>query len=177
MSDEMNNQQEIPQQKKSFLSSTKAKVLLSVLVIIFTIVAIKGIAVANHFHKFADGPHAFMIEKISEKLNLSADQKAQVERISSEIKEKMKPTREPRENLEDEFADEFKKDNMDRNKLKELAEKREMNMKEKKDFMMDKIIEFHDLLTPEQRIKAVDSMKEMKEKFHDGKKMFEDKQN
>lgn len=36
-----------------------------------------------------------------------------------------------------------------------------------KDFMMDKMIEFHDLLTPEQRIKAVDAMKEMKGKFHD----------
>jgi Spy/CpxP family protein refolding chaperone len=70
-----------------------------------------------------------------------------------------------RENKMEEFADEFRKDNIDRNKLLELGQKKEQEMKEMKEFMLDKIIEFHSILTPEQRNKAVDEMKNMKEKF------------
>jgi len=174
MSEEINKDEPIPQKKKSFLNSTKSKVILSIVIVIFTVIAIKGIAVGRHFHKFADGPHGFIIEKISENLNLTPDQKAQVERISGQIKEKMDLKKQTREGMLDEFANEFKKDNIDRNKLKELSGKKDQEMEEMKQFMMDKIIEFHDILTPEQRDKAMVSMKEMKDKFHDKMEMFKE---
>ncbi|MDQ3022313.1 MAG: Spy/CpxP family protein refolding chaperone [Bacteroidota bacterium] len=108
-----------------------------------------------------------MIGMIVEKLDLSDNQKAQVEKIRDEIKAKRDLRKGIRENLMEDFANEFKKDNMDKSKLRELDQKREQSMQEMKDFMMDKLIEFHNLLTPEQRTKAVETMKEMKNKFHD----------
>jgi len=176
MSDEINKEEQISQKKKSFFSSTKSRVILTVVIVIFAIIAIKGIALARHFHRFADGPHGFIIEKISENLNLTPEQKAHVEKISDQIKQKMEAKKSTRENMLDEFANEFKKDNMDRNKLKELSVKKDQEKQEMKDFMMDKIIEFHDLLTPDQRNKAVETMKEMKGKFHDKMKKFKDRQ-
>ena len=135
------------------------------MVLAFILTSVFGIVYAKK--KFRDGPEGFIMGMIAEKLDLTADQKAAVEKIKDQIKEKMDAKKGNREEMMDEFANEFKKDNMDRNKLKEMDQQREQNMQEMKNFMMDKMIEFHDILTPEQRIKAVDAMKEMKGKFHD----------
>lgn len=165
MSDQIKGEEQVPAKKKSVLSSTGSKIVLSVVIFLFTVLAVKGIAFARHIHKFADGPGAFLIDRISETLDLSSDQKAKVEKIKDQIKEKMESKKSERENKFDEFADEFKKDNIDRNKLLELGQKKEQEMKEMKEFMLDKIIEFHSILTPQQRNKAVEEMKNMKEKF------------
>ena len=157
-----------PVEKKSERKSCrlrKLKFIIPVLVVAFILTSVIGIVYAKK--KFRDGPEGFIMGMISEKLDLNSDQKARVERIKDQIKERMEAKKDSREGMMDEFANEFKKDNMDKNKLKELDQKREQNMQEMKEFMMDKMIEFHDILTPEQRIKAVDAMKEMKGKFHD----------
>lgn len=145
--------------------SRKIKFIIPLLVIAFIFTSIIGIVYAKK--KFSDGPDGFLMGMIVEKLDLSNDQKVQIEKLRIQIREKMESKKSNRESNMEEFANEFKKDNMDRNKLKELDKKREQDMNEMKDFMTDKIIEFHNILTPEQRIKAVDTMKEMKDKFHD----------
>ena len=165
MSDQINREEQVPVKRKSVLSSTASRVILSAVIILIAVLAVKGIAFAKHIHKFADGPGAFIIDRIAETLDLSSDQKAKVEKIKDQIKEKMESKKSVRENKMEEFADEFRKDNIDRNKLLELGQKKEQEMKEMKEFMLDKIIEFHSILTPEQRNKAVDEMKNMKEKF------------
>ncbi|MBK8550347.1 MAG: Spy/CpxP family protein refolding chaperone [Ignavibacteria bacterium] len=159
-------------QKKSF-RSRKLKFIIPVVVIAFILTSVFGLVYAKK--KFHDGPHGFLMGMMVEKLDLTADQKAQVERIRDQIKERMESKKDSRENLMDEFANEFRKGNLDKNKLRELDQKREQNMQENKDFMMDKIIEFHSILTPEQRTKAVDAMKEMKRKFHDRMEKPKDK--
>ena len=161
---ENNEPVEMKSERKS-CRSRKLKFIIPVLVVAFILTSVMGIVYAKK--KFRDGPEGFIMGMIAEKLDLNSDQKARVERIKDQIKERMEAKKGSREGMMDEFANEFKKDNMDKNKLKELDQKREQNMQEMKDFMTDKMIEFHDLLTPEQRIKAVDAMKEMKEKFHD----------
>lgn len=165
MSDQINREAQVPVKKRSVLSSTASRVILSAVIILFAVLTVKGIAFARHIHKFADGPGAFIIDRISETLDLSSDQKAKVEKIKDQIKEKMESKKNEREGKFDDFANEFKKDNIDRNKLLELGQKHEQEMKEMKDFMLDKMIEFHSILTPEQRNKAVEEMKNMKEKF------------
>ncbi len=159
-------------QKKSFMPG-KLKFIIPVVVIAFILTSVIGIVYAKK--KFHDGPHGFLMGMIVEKLDLTSDQKAKVEQIRDQIKERMESKKDDRENLMEEFANEFKKDNLDKNKLRELDQKREQNMQENKDFMMDKIIEFHAILTPEQRTKAVDAMKEMKGKFHDKMEKRKDK--
>lgn len=160
-----NNNPECKNFKRKSCRSRKIRFIIPVLVLAFILTSVFGIVYAKK--KFRDGPDGFLMGMIVEKLDLNSDQKAQVEKLRAEIREKMDAKKDNRESMIDEFANEFKKDNMDRNKLKELDQKREQNMQEMKDFMMDKMIQFHNILTPEQRIKAVDAMKEMKDRFHD----------
>lgn len=151
--------------KRKSCRHRKLRFIIPVLVLAVILTSVFGIVYAKK--KFRDGPDGFLMGMVVEKLDLNSDQKAQVEKLRTEIREKMEAKKDNRESMMNEFANEFKKDNMDRNKLKELDQKREQNMQEMKDFMMDKMIEFHNILTPDQRVKAVDVMKEMKDKFHD----------
>ncbi|MEO8210101.1 MAG: Spy/CpxP family protein refolding chaperone [bacterium] len=164
-SENLQQQSDEPVETKKIKKLRKLKIIIPVIVVAFLITAVCGIVSAKK--KFGDGPGGFMIGMIVEKLDLTDIQKAQVEKIRDEIKTKMDLRKDNRDNMMEEFANEFKKDNMDKNKLKDLDLKREQNMMEMKDFMMDKLVEFHNLLTPEQRNKAVETMKEMKNKFHD----------
>lgn len=155
--------------KSKCFKSRKLKFIIPITIILILIISVCGIVKAQKKfgHGPGDGPGGFMLGMIVEKLNLTNDQKAQVEKIKDEIKAKMETKKDDRESMMQDFANEFLKDNMDKNRLQELDQKREQEMKENKDFMMDKMIEFHNLLTPEQRQKAVETMKEMKEKFKD----------
>lgn len=148
--------------KRKFL---KLRFIVPAVIILFVIAGICGISYAKK--KFKDGPHGFMIEMLTENLNLTADQKASVEKIKKEIREKMDARRNDRAEGMQEFADEFKKGSLDKNRLKEIHQKREADKEEMESFIMDKIIEFHGILTPEQRTQAANNMMNMKDKFHD----------
>lgn len=183
MSDQIKQESRIPEKKpRKFFGKTPVKVIVAVILILFAVITLKEIAMAKHFHKFydgphgfiKDGPHGFIIEQIAGKLNLDENQKAQVDKIREQINEKMEANKPDRKNDLDEFENEFKKDNLDKNTLKQIMEKKDQKREEMKDFMLDKLIEFHKILTPEQRTKAVEIMKELKDKFHDkaGKDKF-----
>ena len=119
--------------------------------------------------KFADGPGGFMIGMLIEKLDLNETQKTQVEKIRDEIHARMQSGSNDHQTMMEDFASEFTNENMDKNKLMELDQKRQEIMKENKEFMMDKMIEFHNILTPAQRQEAVDLMKNMRGKYGRGK--------
>jgi len=127
------------------------------------VITVKGIAIAKNIHKFADGPEGFIIDKISEKLDLNTSQKTQVERLKAQIKEKMESQKPDRENMMKEFSEEFTKSTLDRNSILDHMKKNESKREEMKTFMIDKLVEFHAILTPEQRVKAVELMFEFKE--------------
>ena len=141
--------------------------------IIFT--SVFGIVYAKK--KFKDGPHGFIIERLTENLNLTENQKVQVEKLKAQVKEKMESNKPDRENGMEELANEFKKDQLDKSKLMEFANKKHARMKETKEFMMDRLVEFHSILTHEQRSKVVENISDMKHKFHDGMDKHKDKQN
>lgn len=151
--------------EKSAARNFKLKLSIPIIIAGILITGIYGIVSAQK--KFMDGPHGFIIDQLLKDLNLSESQKTQVEKIKEQIHERMEMKKQDTENSMDEFADEFRKDNIDKDKLIELGNKRSRDEKEMKEFMLNKLIEFHDLLTPEQRSKAADNLKRMKEKFHD----------
>lgn len=153
-----------PSLKKKNLKSRKLKFIIPLIIFAFLFTAVCGIVSAQK--KFRDGPEGFIFGRLTENLNLNENQKAQLEQIRAQIREKMESKKTDRDGMMDEFANEFKKDNLDKSKLLELSKKKEQDKEEMKSFMMDKIIEFHNILTPEQRNKAVENMKEMKNKFH-----------
>jgi Spy/CpxP family protein refolding chaperone len=107
-----------------------------------------------------------MIEKVIKDLDLNDGQKKEMDIIHEEIKAKMESNKQNRDNDFNEFANLFKQDKLDKAQLTALADKHEGNREEMKSFFMDELIKVHDVLTADQRSKAVDKMKEMKEKFH-----------
>lgn len=154
----------------------RKKILKKVLLfsVLFVLIASLGggLVVAQKVKQFRDrGPLFFMMEKITKELDLNENQKAEVDKIREEIKAKMESKKKEREGDFNEFENAFKQDKLDKQVLKDLAAKREANREEMKEFFMDELIKFHSILTPEQRLKAVEKMKEMREKRH---KMFHD---
>lgn len=149
------------------------KIIVPVLAVMLVLTVVCGIVAAKK--KFRDGPHGFIIDKMTENLNLTDNQKAQVDRIKEQIREQMEANRPDAKVGLEELADEFMEDKLDKSTLIELKKKKDQKKEEMESFMMDKLIEFHAILTPAQREQAVKNMKEMRNKFHDRMKGSDEK--
>ena len=146
------------------------KLLLWGLIIFFLISGVAGVTFAQKMKQFRDkGPMFFMMGKIVDDLNLTVQQKADVDKIREEIKAKRESMKKDHESGMTDFENAFKQDKLDKETLKSIMQKREAQREEMKDFMLDELVKFHAILTPEQRTKAVEKVKEMREK---GKEMF-----
>ncbi len=160
-----NNENGKTQERKK---NTRRYGLFAVLFVLIVTLA-GGLVYAQKIKKRMDnGPLFFMMEKISKDLDLNDNQKAELDKIREEIKTKMENRKKEREKGFSDFENAFKQDKLDKQTLLDLDSKREADRKEMKEFFMDELIKFHAILTPEQRTKAVDKMKEMKEHMHDG---------
>jgi len=154
--------------------SVKKYLLISILFLLAVTIG-GGIVFGQKVKQYRDrGPLFFMMGKITKELDLNEQQKAEVDKIRDEIKAKMENRKKERDDLFTEFGNAFKQDKLDKQTLKDLQAKREADREEMKEFFMDELIKFHSILTSEQRTKAVEKMKEMKDrrhmKFHDGER-------
>jgi protein CpxP len=141
------------------------KFLLWGLVITFLVAGTAGISFAQKVKQLRDkGPMFFMMKKFTDDLNLTDQQKTEVDKIREEVKAKMKDKKTTRESSKTDFENAFKQDKLDKETLKIIMQKRDAQREEMKDFMLDELIKFHDILTPEQRTKAVEKMQSMKDK-------------
>ena len=163
MSDQNNHQASEPV-NKSLLKRTGIRITVLLIVILSGIFTIKGMAIAMSIHKPADSPEGFIIDRISESLDLNTTQKAQLQRIKDQIREKRESDKAEREDMLKEFSDEFTKNTFDKNVIIDRMKENESKKEEMKNFMIDKLVEFHDILTPEQRSKVVELLKGMNEK-------------
>jgi Spy/CpxP family protein refolding chaperone len=145
-------------------------------VIPFAVVAaliITGILVVGcgRRHFFCAKPEeraAMIVKKITSDLDLTKEQVEKVSKIKDEILARTKDLRDEREAVRKEMMDLVKSDKLDKNKLTNFINMREEKIRALKPFFIDKMVEFHILLTPEQRIKLAEKL----EKFHNwcGKK-------
>jgi Spy/CpxP family protein refolding chaperone len=151
--------------QKPVRRSRKKLYLTSSLIIIILLIGLAGVTYTQKVKQFRDkGPMFFMMDKVTKDLNLTTQQKADVDKIKSEIKAKRESMKQNKGQGLSDFQNAFKQDNLDVQTLKDIDAKRESNRQEMKEFIMGEIVKFHDILTPEQRTKLVDKMNEMKEK-------------
>jgi Spy/CpxP family protein refolding chaperone len=148
------------------------KVILTVFLVIFIVGGVASFGFAkNTIDKLrGDGPFGFILEKVVKELNLNDQQTTEVNKIKDEIKAKMDANRQKRQDNASEFENMFRSDTFDKSKALDLAKQREANREEMRTFMIDELAKFHSILTPEQRNKAADLMKEKREnrsKFKD----------
>jgi len=168
MSDLFNDQvEEIPAPKKK----KGKKVIVISIIVFFLIVAVAGITFAKKMGRMHEDPIGFMIEKMTKDLDLTADQKTQVDKIKDEIKTKMDAKKQDHKQSAEDFSNLFRQSTLDKQQLLDLESRREQDRADMKSFMADELVKFHDLLTQSQRDKVADKIKEFGEhKFdHDGK--------
>ena len=154
---------EIKSPKKRY--SIFKRVSIVVLAVVIVVAGAGGISFAKKMKQLKDeGPRMFMLEKIVKDLNLTDAQKSQLQSIKDEIKAKMQSRKKDNSSGMSDFGDAFKQDKLDKETLKSIEQKYEANREEMKDFMMDELIKFHDVLTPDQRTQVVQKIQEMKDK-------------
>jgi Spy/CpxP family protein refolding chaperone len=105
--------------------------------------------------------------RISKKLDLTESQKAELNQIKDDIigKIKSKENVAQRKELRAAFLEMFKGDSLTKEKLMDLYQKKEAEQKGMREFLMDKLVQFHNMLTPEQRTKFVEWIEEYAKKF------------
>jgi Spy/CpxP family protein refolding chaperone len=143
--------------------------------LVFIITGIAGLGFAKGFYDKhrPHGPLGFMMEMVVKDLDLNAQQKSEVDKIKEEIKVKMDAKKTDRKADMEEMMQMFRTDNFDKTKALELMKKHDAERDEMRNFMLDETAKLHSILTPDQRNKAVDKMKE----FHDKRQNMKDKWN
>jgi len=170
INNEANNSQK---EKKGFLSTTKRKIIFSLIVFLALSASFAGVSFGKKlYHLKTEGPFGMIIDKVTEGMNLTSDQKTRIANLKHEIKMKMESKKSSHEEKFKALTDEFKKDNLDKAALESMFKQNESERNAMRDFAQDKLMEFHSILTPEQRIQAADKIVKMKEKFHDKMEHF-----
>jgi len=105
--------------------------------------------------------------RIAKELDLTESQKAELNQIKDDIvgKIKSKENVAQRKEIRTAFFDMFKGDSLTKEQLMALYQKKEAGEKEMREFLMDKLVQFHKMLTPEQRTKFVAWMEKFAKKF------------
>lgn len=165
------NESQVPEQNSDFAKRTKKsrkKIILISSLAIFILIGLAGAGFTkNMVDKYIEGgPWGFMLDKITKDLNLSEQQQAEVNKIKDEIKAKKDALRQKRKDHASEFEQMFRSDTFDKQKALELAKQREADREEMRNFIIDEMAKFHAILTPEQRNKVADKLKEKREKGH-----------
>ena len=116
-------------------------------------------------------PHGFegrlggMIDKISSSLDLNEEQKKKAAEIKEEILNKNKAIREGEDKkdreIEEAFSKQIKSDNFDEKAVNKLLDTKIAGMEDMRSFMVAELKKFHAVLTPEQRVKLSEIMKEL----------------
>jgi len=107
-------------------------------------------------------------ESISSKLDLTEEQNKKLTQIKNEIIEKKKDLQPPnREEFKNKLAELVKKEKITADELDNVFEEKHSLHREHQKFFMQKLAEFHSILTPEQKEKLANHVKEHKhEKKH-----------
>jgi Spy/CpxP family protein refolding chaperone len=107
-----------------------------------------------------------VVSKISKELVLTQAQKDSLDKIKSEIIVKKKFQKDGITKIDNDIIALIKSNSIEKAKLKELIQKKktawEDARKEMHEFILDKFIEFHKVLTPDQRVKLTQYLEQHK---------------
>jgi len=141
----------------------KKKTLLITLVIslLTTLSLFSGCRHHSRSHKAE-----FMVDYVTESLDLNADQAAQLNQIKDEIMENAQKIHANRETMFNEAVTQLRSEAIDPDRVKALIAEHRVQMDELIDFAVPRLVEFHGTLTPEQREKLVAKLEKFKDRHH-----------
>jgi hypothetical protein len=99
-----------------------------------------------------------MTERIASRLDLTESQKAELDRIAGEIAEKAKTMHSDSETCHQELADLVRQEEIQLEILDEMVAEKMVKIQAMADFITERIVEFHEKLTPEQREKIAEQI-------------------
>jgi len=114
----------------------------------------------SHAHKAE-----FMVDYISETLDLNESQQAQLNEIKDELMEKARQMHADKESMHEELVTQLRSEEIDKVRVKALVGEHRAQMDEIIDLIVDRLAEFHKTLTPEQKDKLVAKIETFK-KWH-----------
>jgi protein CpxP len=129
-----------------------------------------GYAVKNRVCHMSPAERADKITaRIVKELELNDEQKVKLDAIKAEAVDKINQLHADRAKTHDEVLALVKSDRITENDINKLIEQREAKWRQIRPFVVDTIIDFHSMLTPEQRNKLAEKM----ETFHKRGERFE----
>jgi len=125
-----------------------------------------GIAGFTGCRRHSPGHKAeFMVDYVSETLDLNESQKEHLDQIKDELLEKGMQMRSDKAAMHSELVSQLRREEIDQESLKAMVTEHQVKMEEMIDLAIVKLAEFHKTLTPEQREKLVAKLESIK-KWH-----------
>ena len=107
----------------------------------------------------------FMLDYVSETLDLNESQKEHLDQIKEELLEKGSRMHADKAAMHSELVSQLRSEEIDQERLKAMVTEHRVKMEEMIDLAIVKLAEFHKTLTPEQREKLVAKLESFK-KWH-----------
>lgn len=135
---------------------------------ILSLIAVMGLGAALFVgcnHRGHDRGAAFMLDYMSEALDLNEDQQAMASSYKDEIMAMVKGMHSEKKQMHDEIKTQLAGETIDKLRVKALVVEHRAGMDEVIDLVVDKVAEFHATLSPEQRTKLINKLEKF-EKRH-----------
>jgi Spy/CpxP family protein refolding chaperone len=137
------------------------------LYILLITMLIVGVAGFNGCRRHSSAQKAaFMVDYISETLDLSESQQAQLNRIKAELLKKARQMHADKDSMREELIAQLRSEEIDQALVKAKIAEHRVQMDEIIDLIVVRLAEFHKTLTPEQKEKLIAKIETFK-KWHD----------
>jgi Spy/CpxP family protein refolding chaperone len=116
------------------------------------------------------GPGEWVVNKIASELDLTTEQKTKLSAIRDELVKKQAELKPMHQSMRDELRPLFLADTLDQDKVNQVFTSRQAQYDDLRKFLVGRLAEFHDLLTPAQRAKAVEKMEAWEKQMQEEKR-------
>ena len=150
------------------MTKQRLKFIILIALLVITVIATTGCRRRHRMPEpslFLQKQATFLINKISKELNFTEEQKAISNKIKEEIIVKHEEMRKNRGKYKGEIIELIRSDRITKEQIYKFLESKELKRKKMQDFMIEKAVQFHSMLTPEQREKIIEKIE--KHKFDD----------
>ena len=128
---------------------------------------ISGVALFSGCRRHSHGHKAeFMVDYISETLDLNESQQAQLDQIKDELMEKAQQMHADKESMHGELVAQLRSEEIDQVRVKAVIAEHRSQMDEIVDLVVLRLAEFHRTLTPEQKEKLIAKIETFKKWHH-----------
>jgi Spy/CpxP family protein refolding chaperone len=128
---------------------------------------ISGVAFFSGCRRHSHGHKAeFMVDYISETLDLNESQQAQLDQIKDELMEKAQQMHADKESMHGELVAQLRSEEIDQVRVKAVIAEHRVQMDEIVDLVVLRLSEFHKTLTLEQKEKLISKIETFKKWHH-----------